>query len=145
LRLELDKAVVAKQRAEVKPAPVAVAETKPEPAVAGAPRVRDIVYRGRNGSGDLEIAVAPNVAVSEGRVTKTRAELYLDGVELGANLERKLDVTNFGSPVRSVTTYRDPRIANRVVVVIEFITASTPRIVRHAGGIRWRFQENDLG
>ena len=144
LRSELDKAVVAKQRAEVKPVLVRAAEA-PAVVVGGAPRVRDISYRGRNGSGDLEIAVAPNVVVTEGRVTKTRAELYLDGVELGANLERKLDVTNLGSPVRSVTTYRDPRIANRVVVVIELITASTPRVVRHAGGIRWLFQENDRG
>ena len=85
-----------------------------------------------------------NVRVTMGRLTRGRAELILDGVEIGTNLERTLDVTRFGSPVRSITTYRDARVAGRVHVVVELIAPSTPTVKQTADGIRWLFHGNDM-
>nr|MBA3821925.1 hypothetical protein [Deltaproteobacteria bacterium] len=103
-----------------------------------------IQYKGRGGSGELDIALGGNPRITEGRTTRTRAELVIDGADVDARLERKLDVTQFGSPVRSVTTTRDPRVANRVVVSIELLVPSTLALQRTATGVRWQVRENAI-
>ena len=82
--------------------------------------------------------------VTEGLVTQTHAELILVGVSLDARLDRKLDVLKFGSPIRSITIYRDARVPTRVHVIVDLLAPSTPSIRRTAGGIQWHFQGNDM-
>ena len=101
-----------------------------------------VSYKGKNGSGEVWLAVPANVRVTEGMRTKTRAEIVVDGVDFDSRLERTVDVTNYGSPVRNVTTRRDARIANRVIVSVELIVPSRLTIERAAGGVRWRVVEN---
>lgn len=83
-----------------------------------------------------------NARISDGARTKTRAELVIDGVDLDARFENRVDVTDQGSPVRAVTTRRDPRVANRVIVSFELLVPSKTTVERSTGGVRWRVVEN---
>jgi len=84
------------------------------------------------------------VSVREGVVTKTYAELIVDGVEIAGSLERKTDVTSYGSPVRTVTVVRDPRIATRFYVRLALLAPATPSIKRTTTAIRWHLQGDDM-
>ena len=90
-------------------APV-IAPSTLAPSVPAAPRGNPISFKGSEGVGDISIALG-NVRITEGLVTQTHAELILDGVAIDTVLDRKLDVLKFGSPLRSITIYRDPRDA----------------------------------
>ena len=80
-----------------------------------------------------------NATITVGEVTATHAELIIDRAELGAKLERKLDVTKFGSPVRAVSSFRDRRTPNRVRLIAELAQPVTPTFDRAGGTVRWRF------
>ena len=82
-------------------------------------------------------------AVSLGEVTATHAELVIDNVALAASLERKLDVSRFGSPVRAVSSFRDRRSPNRVRLIAELASPATPTFDRDARGVHWRFTSTD--
>jgi hypothetical protein len=111
----------------------------------GRVRVRNITFSGHEGRGNIEINVSGDVKVTLGRVTKSRAELILDGVDLDTKLERTIDVMRHGSPVRTITSYRDPRNANRVILVVELIAPATPTVKRGPKGeVRWVIVGNDL-
>jgi hypothetical protein len=107
-------------------------------------KIGAITYRGSEGQGDVELAIAGNVSVREGVANKTYAELIVDGVELAGSLERKTDVTSYGSPVRTVTVVRDPRIATRFYVRVSLLAPATPSVKRGANGVRWHFQGDDM-
>ena len=113
-------------------------------APRGAWRVRAVDYRGSEGQGDVDITLSGDVRITEGMATKTYAELIVDGVELPGSLERKLDVTKYGSPLRSLTIVRDPRIANRFYVRATLLAPATPSVRRGATGVRWHFQGLDM-
>jgi hypothetical protein len=123
-------------------APVAPTAPIAAPIADTRTRVSAVSFQGRNGSGEITIAVPAGVRVSEGPRTKLHAFLLLDGVDVDARLEGKVDVTRFGSPVRSVTTSRDPRVAGRVVVELELIVPSTTTVGQAAGGVRWTIRED---
>ena len=127
--------------------PLATTVVDPDDAGAaprGVARVRDVAYRGREGQGDVDIALTGDVRVTPGVSTRTYAELIVDGVLLPGSLEKKSDVTRFGSPVRTVTVVRDPRIANRFYVRVALLAPATPSVKRSATGVRWHFQGDDM-
>ena len=164
---EAAKADAARARAEVKamkaeravafaqgkPEPVA---TKPEPARSvsiqdGAPlgdsgraRIASVGFSGKNGLADITLQLPPGTRIYEGNHTRTRAQLIVDGVDVDARLEKKSDMTNYGSPVRTLTTYRDPHVANRVVIVVELLVPSTTKLERKGNDVRWRVTEDDI-
>jgi hypothetical protein len=115
----------------------------PEPP--GRARVRDIKVAGREGQADLDILLTGEVRVTEGLVTKSYAELIVEGPSLGAQLERaKQDMTRLGSPLRNLTIVRDPRDAQKFYVRVSLIAPATPSVRRSPGLIRWHFQGQDL-
>jgi hypothetical protein len=116
---------------------VAVAE--PE-----APRSRGMVFAGKEGVGDLDLPLGPGARIVEGAVTRTRAELIVEGGGAEALVGAPIDVTRFGSPVRSVSTFHDARAAGRVIIVVQFIAPATPSVRKTAGGVRWHFSGNDM-
>ena len=148
-RREAEVAATAPNRGEVaarandqrRRAPVSISEGLPIDD-GGRGRIANVSFKGKNGSGEVFLAMPAGVRVTEGVRTKTRAELVVDGVELDARLERNVDLTDYGSPVRAMTTRRDPRVANRVIVSIELLVPSSAKIERTAGGVRWRIVEN---
>jgi hypothetical protein len=112
--------------------------------VAAAAAATVISFNGKEGSGDVSIALGADIRVTEGLVTYRRAELILDGVPIEMKLERKLDVLKFGSPVRSIDVHRDARVPNRVYVVVDLLAPATPTVQRGSGRIQWHFEGNDM-
>jgi hypothetical protein len=98
-------------------------------------------FTGRNGTAAVELAIPPQVRVEEGAHSRRVVELILDGVELDAALERTRDVTELGSPVRSITSYRDPQVARRVILRIDLIAPCTSAVRRTGTGVRWQLDE----
>ena len=95
-------------------------------APSSAWRVRAVDYRGSEGQGDVEIALTGDVRITEGVATKMYAELIVDGVELPGSFEGKRDVIKYGSPLRTLTIVRDPRIAKRFYVRAALLAPGDP-------------------
>ncbi|HSK02885.1 MAG TPA: type IV pilus secretin PilQ [Kofleriaceae bacterium] len=127
---------------------VLVTATEAKPAVGkpavGKPAARrakidDIRFQGGGDRGEVAIALTGDATVRLGEVTATRVELVVDRAELAAPLERKLDVSRFGSPVRAVSSFRDRRVPDRVRLIAELSRPVTPTLDRDGGVLRWRF------
>ena len=149
---ERELAALEAKKAAVKVQPVAVAVVPApvvkQPVVAQAPApakitksafVNDIAFKGDLGSGQVDISMTGDGSVTLGEVTASHVELIIDGAELAQKLERKLDVTRFGSPVRAVSSFRDRRTPNRVRLIAELSSPVTPSIDRDGANVRWRF------
>jgi type IV pilus assembly protein PilQ len=124
-----------------KPAAGKPAAGKPaadKPAAARA-KIDDIRFQGGGDRGEVAIAVTGAAAVRLGEITATQVELVVDRAELAAPLERKLDVSRFGSPVRAVSSFRDRRVPDRVRLIAELSRPVTPTLDRDGGVLRWRF------
>ena len=76
---------------------------------------------------------------SSARSASSHVELIVDGAELAPKLERTLDVSKFGSPVKKVSSFRDRRTPNRVRLVAELVAPAIPTVVRDGNTVRWRF------
>ena len=146
--LEAKKAAVKVQPVVVAeaPAPVVKQPVVKQPIVAAVPAkitktafVNDIAFKGDQGSGQVDIAMTGNGSVTLGEVTASHVELIIDGAELAQKLERKLDVTRFGSPIRAVSSFRDRGTPNRVRLIAELSSPVTPSIDRDGSNVRWRF------
>jgi type IV pilus assembly protein PilQ len=117
-------------------APVAAAPPAPRPRAPVA--IRDVRFAEGGEAGPPEVTIdvgadarAELVAAGPGRV-----ELVVDGADLPGTLERKLDVSRFGTAVRSVSSYRDRTTAGRVRVLVELATPATPRLERDGTTLR---------
>lgn len=107
-------------------------------------KVKAVRFRGEDGNGQIDIGVGDNASVQIGQVSASRVELIVDNAELGPKLERTLDVSKFGSPVRSVSTFRDRRAPNRVRLIAELVHPVTPTVDRDANNVRWHFISRDI-
>jgi type IV pilus assembly protein PilQ len=137
-------------------APVAMTATVPPsaPSVpvrlasAGATtapaQVQDIAFTGDDVTGRITIAITGDATVAIGQVSAGAAELIIDHAELAGKLERKLDVSRFGGPVRAVSSFRDRRTPGRIRLVAELASPATPSFDRDAGAIRWNFVGADI-
>jgi len=122
------------------PKPVVATKTDTKPVKLGPnTKITDVAFKGSEGSGLVDIAMIGDATVTLGEVSATHVELIIDHADLGAKLERKLDVTRFGSPVRAISSFRDRRTPNRVRLIAELAHAVTPTVDRDATGVRWRF------
>ena len=134
------KAQVRVAQADIKP------EAKPEAKPVKADKVSKVTaidFKGDGGNGQVSIAVDGGAEIQVGEVTATHAELIVDNADLAQKLERTLDVSKFGSPVRTVSSFRDRRTPNRVRLVAELAQAATPTVERDGGAVRWHFIGNE--
>ena len=142
-QLEAKKAAASKAIAAARVVAPAVTPVVAPPVVAPAPVksafVKDITFKGDDAGGQIDIAMAGEGQVTLGEVTSSHVELIIDGAELAAKLERKLDVTRFGSPVRAVSSFRDRRTSNRVRLIAELASPVTPTLDRDGSTVRLRF------
>jgi len=117
----------------------ALSVTKPI-AVA---RVNTVTFKGNESSGVVEFAMAGEGNIELGEMSSSHVELIVDNAQLAQKMERTLDVSKFGSPVKKISTYNDRRSPNRVRLVAELQGAALPTVVREPNGIvRWRFASN---
>jgi type IV pilus assembly protein PilQ len=150
-RTSAEKAVrEAKRELETTKSTLAGVEAQRAKAVAtvrsGKPamQIQAIRFRGEEGNGHVDIAVGDAASVQIGDASSTRVELIVDNAELASKLERTLDVSKFGSPVRAVSAFRDRRIANRVRLIAELAQPTTPTVDRDAGTVRWHFISGEI-
>jgi type IV pilus assembly protein PilQ len=71
-------------------------------------------------------------------------ELIVDNAQLAQKLERTLDVSKFGSPVKKISSYNDRKSPNRVRLVAELSSPAIPTVVRDNGVIRLRFAGTEV-
>ena len=143
---EADKPAVASVPASVPasapasaPASVPAKDESKKAGPAKLTKVTAISFKGDDGNGQVSITVGDDAKLEVGEITATHAELIVDNAELAARLERTLDVSKFGSPVKSVSSFRDRKQPNRVRLVAELAQPATPTIDRDAKTIRWHF------
>ena len=114
-------------------------KTIPAPAVGRAAFVKDITFKGDDTGSRVDIAMTGEGQVTLGEVTATHVELIIDGAELGVKLERKLDVSKFGTAVRAISSFRDRRTPNRVRLIAELSSPATSTFDRDSTGVTWSF------
>jgi type IV pilus assembly protein PilQ len=130
------------------PAPVPPVDAAPAPKPASTPakqaHVNSITFNGNADSGVVELAMAGEANVQLGEISASHVELIIDNANLAPKLERTLDVSKFGSPVKKVSSFRDRRTPNRVRLIAELSSSAIPTVVRDATTVRWRFAANDV-
>jgi type IV pilus assembly protein PilQ len=84
--------------------------------------LENVRFEHRGAADQVRIDLAGNAAYAESISRTGRAQLELRGVRLPSSLERTLDVSAFGGPMRAVSTYR--RTSDPTRVVVEFDAAS---------------------
>jgi type IV pilus assembly protein PilQ len=98
-----------------------------------------VSFRGGDGSALVELAIDGNADAKLGDVTAQHVELLVDHAQLAPKLERTLDVSRFGSPIRRVSSFRDRRTPGRVRLVAELAEPASATLDRDATGVHWRF------
>ncbi|MDB4962068.1 MAG: type pilus secretin PilQ [Myxococcales bacterium] len=147
---EQELARIKAQKADaVKVAAVPMTPAAPVVTVAAKPAikaafVKDITFKSDDSMTRVDIAMTGEGAITIGDVTATHVELIIDGAELGAKLERKLDVSKFGSPIRAVSSFRDRRTPNRVRLIAELDAPMTSTFDRTSTGVKWSFVGNQV-
>jgi hypothetical protein len=126
--------------AQMPDAPRAAAP-RTEPARSAAPRAAALAFSGRNGRAEVDLAVPERARITEGVHNRSVVQLVVDGVAPDALPDSLRDVTRFGSPVRNLTTYRDPAVANRVIVRAELLAPCSSSLRRTPGGVHWQLDE----
>ncbi len=124
--------------AKVAAAPVVVAKTAPAPSAKNA-QINDVRFTPNTDGGEVQLAIVGDADVRLGEVTPRFVELVIDRADLAARLERKLDVSAFGGPVRSVSSFHDRRQPGLVHIVAELGAPVTPTIERDRAGARVMF------
>lgn len=150
-RVSAEKAVrEAKRELETTKTTLAGVEAQRAKAVATArvakptTQIQAIRFRGEEGNGQVDVAVGEAASVQLGDTSANRVELIVDNAELGAKLERTLDVSKFGSPVRAISAFRDRKIAGRVRLIAELAQPTTPTVDRDSGNVQWHFISADI-
>ncbi len=137
------KAAAAEATAAKLAATKAAAPTMAAPKATATPSklmaITDVAFRGDAEHGDVTIVAAGELDAQLIASSDTRVEFSLDGVDLPASLERKLDVSRFDSPVRAVSSFRDQDRAGRVRLVIDLASPATPKVSRDGGTLRVTF------
>jgi len=122
---------------------IAARKTTPAPATPKG-MVTNVTFRGSDTTGDVSIAMTGDGHVQVGEVTATHVELVIDHAGLANNkLERKLDVSRFGSPVKAISSFRDRRRRDRVRLIAELAQPATPTVERDGSGVHWKFVSHD--
>ena len=123
------------------PAPV------PAAPKAGMSRVKasvgSVAFDGDARGGRIAIAVTGDADVKLGEATGRMVELIIDNAEMAQKLEKKLDTSKFGGPIKSVSSFRDRRNPDRVRLIAELSSPVTPVVEQSAGGVRWQLVGQD--
>jgi type IV pilus assembly protein PilQ len=128
----------------VAPPPVVVVAKAP-PVIAAPPvaaarvRIKDIDFVDRNEAAHVVIVLdgarEPQVLAGAGK----QVVLTLAGAELAPGLERSLDTSAYGGPVRAVHTFRDPNDAARVRIVVDLVEPVKGALTRTGTTWTWAF------
>src|SRR5439155_19384554 len=94
-----------------------------------------------NGRGEVDLVVPAHARIAEGVHTRYLVQLVIDGVALDGALDAAREVTRFGSPVRNLSAYRDPAVANRTIIRAELLAPCSTSLRRTRDGVHWQLDE----
>ena len=114
------------------------------PKAAPKAKVTEIAFKGSANTGDVAITFAGDAKVSLGEIGASHVELFIDNAELAAKLERKLDVSRYGSPVKAISSFRDRKNPDRIRLIAELSHPATPTLERNATGASLKFSNDTV-
>ncbi|MCE9571520.1 MAG: secretin and TonB N-terminal domain-containing protein, partial [Deltaproteobacteria bacterium] len=116
---------------------------KPAPAAAPAPAkrvaIKNVSFDHDSATSQVVIDLGGDIAPEIVSTTDRRAELILDGVDLPTRLERTLDTSRVGGPIKAISAFRDPAMPSRVRVVVDLSEPAAPRLAHSGNTWRWQF------
>jgi type IV pilus assembly protein PilQ len=116
----------------------AVAAAPVAAEAAATAKVLDVSFRPDGDEQLVEVALAGEVTPEVTRPEPGVAVMTFAGAELPAELQRSLDTSAFGGPVRTVSSFVDPT-DGRVRIVAALEGRATDRVTVEQGKLRWAF------
>ncbi|MFO0592377.1 MAG: type IV pilus secretin PilQ [Polyangiaceae bacterium] len=128
----------------------AAAATKPKEVVRGAKstvtsaaKISDVKFTHDKGKDRIAVDLSGTPTFTELPAETGKSSLEIAGVTLPDNLQKKLDTTAFGGPVKSVSVYRRVSDPTKVVVEVERSDAAKSSVSREDGTIAFSFAASD--
>ena len=117
----------------------AAPEPTPAPLAAAKAKVLDVAFRGDGAEQQVEVALSRAVTPEVSRPEPGVAVLTFSGTELPATLQRSLDTSAFGGPVRTVSSFVDPADGS-VRIVASLARQAKDRVAVEHGRLVWTFE-----
>jgi type IV pilus assembly protein PilQ len=103
------------------------------------PSIKDVTFDGGNDGGVVSVQTSSIVKYEISRPDRRTRVLTLRGVVLPKKLERSLDTTAFGGPVRMVSAFASPGEANVAQVVATIDGEPSDEVAVTPSGLHWMF------
>ena len=107
-----------------------------EIAKAAVSTIKDIRFEDGPNESRVIIEIDGPMVYAGSNLTPTMKLLALEGADIGQQLERSLDTSGFGGPVRMVTSFKDN---DTVKVIVAMQEDATPRLEEQPGKLILRF------
>ena len=107
-----------------------------ERKAAGTTKIRDVRFETRAADERIVVRAEGPVEFESTMLTPTVHMLRLTGAKLPKKLERSLDTSGYGGPVRTVTAFAE---GDDVKVLVATDPGVTPRVSETKGGLVWTF------
>ncbi|MGB1699518.1 MAG: type IV pilus secretin PilQ, partial [Nannocystaceae bacterium] len=107
-----------------------------ERANAGSSKVKDVRFEDGPNESRVIIEVDGPMIYAGSNLTPTMKLLALEGAEIGQQLERSLDASGFGGPVRMVTSFKEQ---DTVKVIVAMREDAAPRLEEQPGRLVLHF------
>ena len=131
----------------------AAAATKPRDVTRGAPakaatvssgsKISDIKFTHEKGKDKLAIEMSGSPTFTELPSETGKSSIEISGVALPDTLQKKLDTTAFGGPVKSVSVYRRVSDATKVVIEVERADGTKSTVAREDATLTYTFTADD--
>ena len=127
--------------AKAEPAAPRRSERRASAASDKTAAIKDVSFKGDESAGRIVISVAKGVDYQVSRPDPRTAILTLQGASLPGRLERSLDTSAFGGPVKMVSSFSAPGESNKVQIVAT-LDGATEDIVRldRSGALTWEIK-----
>ena len=128
----------------------AAAVTKPKDVVRGAKstvtsaaKISDVKFTHEKGKDKIAVDLSGSPTFTELPSEAGKSSIEIAGVSLPDTLQKKLDTTAFGGPVKSVSVYRRVSDPSKVVIEVERADAAKSSVAREDGSIAFSFSTAD--
>ena len=104
-----------------------------------APKISDVRFSHEKGKDKVAIDLGGSPSFAELPAAGGKSSIEISGVSLPDALQRKLDTTAFGGPVRSVSVFRRVSDPTKIVIEVERDDTSKTSVAREEGSIVYTF------
>lgn len=144
LRKEAERLRAEGARAQYASSPSPGAAGKPSVGNVVRPVLRDVKFSGDADKSVLELAVSGDAPYKIVRHGARRVELKLSETTIPRALERSLDTTEFGGPVKLVSSFRSADDPGTVRVVIDLTEDASDSLVAKGDKLVWSFEPSRI-